>query len=317
MTKEQQGIISQRVNITPQARIFAIEGVKPVTKRDPLNKRYKTRKKALEVWLPLEKEAYEITAVISARVINRAANSRYSYPPYGIFTYGSDGYEPITALQTFTDVRKAMKTSLDFSQHEEISDLTKKLHQRQFEDPIVSVYARYQKLYNFAKNNLERPMEAILDINAGLNTAEKVMTWTLENILEVYQREHRGIELSFPGFKTIADNTYPYIAEVAMMHKHRLNQMSYDPKDYTLIQSAKGARLQMTEAARMTLEQKVESKEIADIDLRETFGCPAMVNFGDGPAIKKLWDWHIDIAELMYQQNCVKQKQSIYSLAGN
>lgn len=110
----------------------------------------------------------------------------------------------------------------------------------------------------------------------------------------------------------IARNSYPLVLQLAMTNLERGpigilmpsllgRPFPPNPKYYAIDGSGNKARLVI---AKMGTEQlrKVGGEELKDFRSGKspTVGCPAMINFGDGSAINKLWNWHVEIAEKIY-----------------
>lgn len=298
--------MAQRESISPGARKLAEEGLSSETKKtDPLTRKNLTYKEALKIFMDHSKEAFQITAVVSDYMIKRALEDGEKFPPFGLMKNGAENwsnYEPVTELKNLNDLRNAMKKTLGIEQYLIYLDLKKKQKLNK-DDRMAAIYARYEKLYLFAQEYIKGVMDSILDLEAGINTASNTMAWTLENILEVFERQFPGQDLTIDEFTQIAKNSWPFIAKVASLHRHDLSAHDFDPKSISLEHGAQGYRLQYTQEAKEEFEVKATQNDVADRDKRPTYGCPAMVNFGDGSGIRKLWDFHIDIVQKMYQRN--------------
>lgn len=298
---DKEKLIFTRHNISPGARSIAGNG--PQKEKGKKAGSKFTDQEAEAYWEKHVEEGYQLSAVLADQVVNLAIESIGKNPPYGLI--GHKG-TPVENLEDTQELRRAMKDSLSISQSMLWEDLGNKAKSGS-KDPIVLVYKRYVDLYNFAQNNLASSTDAIINIYAGLNTATYVLNWTLENIIEIYEREFPGKELTVEEFKTIAENSWPYIASRASDHRH-IFEMGSDPKDHTFEKRNNGLALVFKPGVKEASDQKELKRPLMPRDNHEAFGCPALVNFGGGSAIRKLWDWNINAVLILYKENAQGRK---------
>lgn len=112
----------------------------------------------------------------------------------------------------------------------------------------------------------------------------------------------------------IARRSYPLIVNLAAMHlehftfagtvlqpeeerdvEEGFNHLSISK--FTLSGEPGNERLEITSEALADINKLIEE---AGPQETPTTGCPALVNFGEGSAIRKLWDWHLELAERIY-----------------
>lgn len=304
---EKEKLIFTRHNIAPGARDMAKNGPAKEKGGKKAGSKF-TQKEAEAYWERHVEEGYQLSAILADQVINLAVDEKSKNPPYGFLKYDKSYSitSPVTNLEDTQELRRAMKESLSISQ----SHLWETLREKErtgSKEPTVLVYKRYIDLYEFAQNNLASSTDAIINIYAGLNTATYVLNWTLENIIEVYEREFPGKELTVEEFKTIAENSWPYIASRAADHRH-IFEMGSDPKDHTFEKRNNGLALVFKPGVKEASDSKELKKPLMPRDDHEAFGCPALVNFGGGSAIKKLWDWNIDAVITLYRENAKGRK---------
>lgn len=119
------------------------------------------------------------------------------------------------------------------------------------------------------------------------------------------------------GWIEVAKNSYPFIAELAMYHLYvaegvstniKGNTQFFQKENLQLKKYGNSYRLDMLPEMREVTEEKMmkiiedkkkESKFVGDA----TVGCLAMINFGEGSAVDRIWSWNIDLAPVIYQSS--------------
>lgn len=233
-----------------------------------------------------KEERYALTAIISDEVIRTSQVNRNNCPPFGI---------PVDVSKE--RLEGAFRKTLGVA----ISQTVQKLYDGECDDPMV--LAAYDRLLEWAKFHMDNYVQITNDISpedfvasyvmSGVNTALSVMGNALIGISVHRIRESK----TPPGtheIASIAERSYPFIAKVAMLNVETFEKMGFSRgigiDHMELVGEADSRRLDFTDKVK---------KAIASVHppQSQTFGCPAMVNFGDGPGIKDLWKWHIEAYE--------------------
>lgn len=299
-----ESIIDTRESIAPGAILLSQVGIPPGAESPFPTEGTVSYDEATKLWLGHLREAFELTSVVSDKVIERAIDIRDSgvAQPYGMLQYGTRrrlDFEPRADMRSLPDVRNGMEEALSIAYYLAGKDWQQELSVGS-NNPYATVYERYAKFFEFAQENVYKTgFESVLDIEGGFKTGTTQMTFALENIIDVYKREYSEA-LTIHDFVAIAHNSWPYIAKKAALHSHYFFYTSSDPAMHTLKSTPNGLRLDYTEGAKVQMRSAAQKGEIKDRNLHPAFGCPALVNYGDGSAIWKLWDWHIQLAEKIY-----------------
>lgn len=175
----------------------------------------------------------------------------------------------------------------------------------------------YQATYNRFKQLLETRAEldpeivflpSLSSLYGGLQTATFFMSESLRLIHAL------GDGKSPEELLAIARRSYSLIVNTASMHlEHFIHTgtVIHPEKDETdqsrfgdlalskfaLIGEPGSERLGLSPEATLEIQRLID--EAGKLETPTT-GCPALVNFGGGSAIKKLWDWHLELAERIY-----------------
>lgn len=233
-----------------------------------------------------KEEKLALSAIIIDEVIRASQVNRNNCPPFGI---------PV-------DINKerlegAFRKTLEVA----ISQTVEKLSEGECDDPMVlAAYDRLLEWMKFYKDNSAHIPNDLLPedilasyVMSGVNTALSVMGNALIGISVHRIRESK----TPPGtheIASIAERSYPFIAKVAMLNVETFEKMGFSRGigiDHTeLVGEADSRRLDFTDEAKKAIDSVPPPQS-------QTFGCPAMVNFGNGPGIKDLWKWHIEAYE--------------------
>lgn len=295
-----------RINIGFLARQIQVEG-------------FSNGRNVPEIWRSLKSERYALTAVIGDRIIDRAYETRGERPPYGLAkplplspssradwkSMSLQNAQIKTAIYHFGDLFLSMGLTLRLAAHDELGELEMRLCDESDHSSIKSVYRRLKELTEIDNKKLEGYMLP------GIQTAVTFMSGLLETIPNVYKRHYPDEEFTSEKFVSIAHSSYPLIVELAasnidafMSLENNLVDLGgyssciLNPQSFVLSGAVNQERLDLS---REVQEKFEKLKELVHADsCSETVGCPALVNFGNGSAIKKLWDWHVEIAEKIY-----------------
>ncbi len=149
-----------------------------------------------------------------------------------------------------------------------------------------------------------------LFISGGSRTAASVMGSLINILPEVYERN--DLELNPESLVSTARNSFSLVADLAMRHIYdfgtvhiRLEEGSkffkrFNSKYFVLKDISGGRQLTITEDAKNYDEDIAQVFHSENYIGGATIGCPAMVNFNGESAVKKLWNWHLELAEAIY-----------------
>lgn len=181
---------------------------------------------------------------------------------------------------------------------------------------LESVYRRLKHLVSLGKQNLHGPtqQERYKDVKTFIHQGFSFGSTVMTGLTEVIGRLDGGLD-NPQKLGRIAANSFPLVAKLTMQNTdkggHVVNRLqgvsfitglpiSFQPRYFAIEREGEEARLVISKAGEEHLKNAGFSLEDADSGRSPTVGCPAMVNIDGASAIKKLWDWHIDIAEKIY-----------------
>lgn len=215
--------------------------------------------------------------------------------------------------------------------HEDEIDYLDTLSEENPNDPASRVYQRLAQWADFYNTYLpvdedggvNLGQDAIIWFNrvfteniTGLGTATENMTSLLRVIPQVCERELPWQEVSPDLLTEIARNSFPFLAKQAMLPmelqfvlnnlsresqtKYRIQPLDrFNPWYFTLKDSRQGYRVDIIDSLWEQVEYEMAKGRPTGAMV--TTGCPAMIDVDHtGSAIRKLWDWHIDIAENLF-----------------
>lgn len=93
---------------------------------------------------------------------------------------------------------------------------------------------------------------------------------------------------------------YDFVAICTRLEEGSIFFKRFDPKYFALKDVRDGKQLVITDSAKAYGQEDVEKLHAFNHTGPATIGCPAMVNFNGSSAVRKLWDWHIELAETIY-----------------
>ena len=325
MSESQQsglGGINSRKNISSQARqIRETGGESPeVLNGLPLNFRHDTPEMR-EQWKRFKPEIYAITGVIIDRVISRTLKDKDNHPPFGLVqkkslnSSGNHEYETVSqfnADQPFQHLSTAMGQTLNHQNWLETKDLEQGLKDPENSESIKKAYKRLLDIIPAKYGGVpleERAGLAFFMVETGIGTATKVMANLLEVIPDLYRRDYSQQKPSADTLTQIATESYPLLAQLAMMHLKDFSAAEkymrvpdgkgeWDLAKFKLTNTASGLKVEVNPGVREFIDK---FNNDAYESVSETIGCPAMVNFGEGSAVKRLWNWYVDIGKTIYQ----------------
>ena len=305
-----------RVNLVPLAKQFYREGY--------VESPGHTNPKFFEIHhdKELRREFYALLAVILNNIFGRVNGKREERPPYGLVERLESDRDPteyrtVTSLfngNPFLNLGRYMMDTLYQGIDEELEFLEDLLQDKLSTNPIKTTYARFKKMYVTDKDPEYLDGLKDMTLRPGVNTATDAMAGILEVIPQVYERDYpKKPEAS--KLVEIAQNSYPLIAELAMGHERFIVPALWavreirelftplDPKYFKLKNINGNLQLTLPETTELTEKIKqISGNGSAPGDSKDpTLGCPAMVDFDGGSAVKKLWKWNIEVAQTIYQ----------------
>ena len=275
----------ERVNIAPQARKLQEKGYvegDPETSFDPV--------------LGLRPELRALTAVLVDEYVGYVYERRNTQGALMLREY---------IQAPFAQVKEYMHRTINDAAYM----LIIKYESGRGKPQMQSAFDRFQTL----RRNFD-PTEDALDYFSGGNGTA---TNTMANILSLIPDLMEG-ERTPERMLQAARASYPMIVNLAAMHQNSFveanTRLSYGYKvesfrvfnrDLFELASVNGVeRLGFSPAGHEVMDQiKHEEEQFAQKhkDGQRT-GCPALVNFGEGSAVRRLWDWHLEIAEQVYNK---------------
>ncbi|MBI4091946.1 MAG: hypothetical protein HY427_01940 [Candidatus Levybacteria bacterium] len=292
------------VNISPTARRLQREGLWDGFEETQIDKPFSemNRDELASIATAWKVERFALASVIANRVIDRALRTTLAEAIPERLPY------PHTNVPAFT--RYALQTALI----EEFKDLNALINEGS-QDPIAGVYTRYWEVMakNPDKGDMRLPDSHLL---SGIQTAVQVMSQTYNVIGEVYERE-MGERPTEGVQKSIAANSFSVVSMLASLHivdfavvreyisldDDRLGLARFDPRKFALEDFEAGFRLYlkdnpMNKKGKLArgMQKLLRSLEVNTGDnLTPRARCIAMVNYGEGSAIKRLWDFYITL----------------------
>lgn len=275
-----------RVNIGPLAKQIRTEG--------PLI----TPKYADFATMKPEFEA--LTAVLIDRVVTCAYEERDTRIQSAIvLSAGGD--------DTFTVLEKIMTQDIGSSANR----LQRQIENETVDPELISTYIRFSDLL---KERAEMDPEIgqhttlLSSLLGGIQTATLMMSESL-GLINVLGEGKSPEELV-----GIAKRSYPLIVNIAAMNLEHFifagevlqpldseddsfGFIHLSPYKFALIGDPGRERLEITPEASEEIEGLIEKSGELTVP---TTGCPGLVNFGTGSAIRKLWDWHLELAEIIF-----------------
>ncbi len=280
-------ITETRVNIGPQARQIKRDGTASSHVYTDL--------------ASLKPELEAVTAVIADRIVTDAYNDRNLRLQTAI-VLGTGRDDPFGTLE-----KVMMQDIGGFAIR-----LDGNVNSGKTDPEFQTTYSRFSQLLK-NRSDLDpevafRPTPAAL--YGGLQTASFIMSESLRLIHDL------GKGKAPEELVEIARQSYPLIVNLAAMHLEHFvfvgnvihpgiegdesfGAEKLSDEKFALTGEPGKERLGLTQEALEEIERLIELDGPETLDTPTT-GCPALVNFGEGSAIRKLWDWHLELAERIY-----------------
>ncbi len=274
-----------RVNISPMAKQIRTDGPTSVTTHTDLKS--------------LKPEFEAINAVLIDRIIGDSYEERdLGLQSALILNFGREN--------TFETLEKVMMQDIGGT----VIRLGNRLDSNADSPEYQATYTRFKQLLE-TRAELDPEIVFLPSLSAlygGLQTATFFMSESLRLIHAL------GNGKSPEELLAIARRSYSLIVNTASMHLEHLvhtgavihpEKDETDPNKFGNLALSKFALIGEPGNERLGINP-LASAEILELigDTNEldtpTTGCPALVNFGGGSAIRKLWDWHLELAERIY-----------------
>lgn len=107
-----------------------------------------------------------------------------------------------------------------------------------------------------------------------------------------------------------AENSFPFVAQLASDHvgqfSHKINSLRAAPwlpflRDRFTFKELHGKQyLALSDLGQALFDEADQQFQEDNIDPSPKVGCLAMVNFGEGSAVSKLWDWYLEKGKQIY-----------------
>lgn len=321
----------RRVNITPLAARFRSDGFAPYPGYFVGNTQ--VFQDASELHAQIKPELNAVTAVVTDSIFSRAYNDRASHPPFGLLALKDKSIEdalmyrdnyrsarasdinPNSPFSSLSDLYFTTVTRYAFAEFEDYVGRTMPENSIRNYDRLNFLLSELSSLPSDDELRSARQADMFSFLNSGLSFASSIMRATLRLVQEMTPAKER----SAGKFEEVARNSYPLIMKIAAGHfdkatpifqellTHEIveegqNIKVFSPSFFWLRQTPSGNALDIKQGTRRMLE----AYEINFDDLTSqesvTTGCPAAVNFGEESAIKKSYDWLIDVALKVYPQ---------------
>jgi hypothetical protein len=315
--------IGERQNIGPLAKSFRANGAQDYSPSEEFTYR---SPEAIQAQLAMKPELYALTAVIADRCINRAVSQKSERPPFGLIEFNESTTDlslsptPINSVDQIlerNDLITATSATLMRSVHEELEFLEKTTNPDDETRKAISTYKRYKTLVNFRKEFIydKTTKDTTTFILHGAFNAADTMSGLIHLLPNVY--EENNLPFDTQELIQTGKNSFPLVAEWAMQHLYQFQgtveqlgnnianvqgPLGLNPKDFILSETDNDRRLSVANVVytRETDKKRLEEFHSGAFNAPVIAGCPAMVNFDGKSAVRKLWDWQLEIAEAIY-----------------
>lgn len=214
----------------------------------------------------------------------------------------------------FPTLLNGMKSVLIDSFRKTIAELSKGSLYPENNEPIKDTFNSLLVAHsNYANLETLTPQNKLIKLTGLLSSGIRTASHTMVTTIATIDKMTESSEETF----NVARNSFGLVGRLAMLHIYDLS----DIRDHlTDTNSFDGTYFDWNKNL-FTLAPTKNGKKLAlkeDLPLKGNLaegrgprvGCPAMVNFGDGSAVHKLWDWFIEVAEatMPKRENPTNQK---------
>lgn len=252
------------------------------------------------MWAEYKPEQYALGAVFADLVVRTAYEAREVNEMVDAVAKDQSPFGPIFALGQ--KIRQEVIASIRWNCE----------RVEKGEDPrLLPSYRRLERLVELEHRLIpeNRTMSGVKNyLEGGTNTAVE----TMSNILMVIVQLVGSIEDPQRLLK-IAENSFPLVAKFASSHGQAVVRVinafkgspfpfiPYDSECFSLEEAHGNERLVFSERGKDRVETVTGVRNFEDFRTdTPVIGCIAMVNFGDGSAVKRLWDWHLEASRTMF-----------------
>lgn len=289
----------ERINVAPLAKKYREEGYPPGSPSFdefgalPLANSGEAR----AMWAQYKPEMYAIGAIFADRAVRFAYEQRDIDKTVLTIAETKNPFSPFLILGS--EIKQEVISSINWN-CEQI--------EKGKEPRLLSAYKRLKTLIileNELKPQVRYAVRQFLE--GGINTAVDTMSNSLDVIVELVG----GIE-NPQRIVSIAENSFPLIAKFASGHGEVVLDVLEGLKQFPLIYTPFNPEYFALEdrdgKEKLVISEKGKDRVESIIGIRDfeeyrsdtpVVGCLAMVNFGDGSAVKRMWDWHLDVVQAM------------------
>lgn len=326
MSKERDSIPIVRRNIAPQARSFRNEGFPDTSgNTDSINRRFSYQsKEALSVWYENKTERNAIIAIIADRIVDRAIDLKDLFPPFGL---SEEYYNFFFGLRTraidrlerknmdpYDLVKTGMISTLNIALRKELVQSDRLLKDKASPDPYKSVYSRYKQIINFGHEHFGEQFREDFLIRAGIGTAVRAIVGVTELVPKVYDNQFHGRHPTPEELLVVAQNSYSLAVDLASLHISVFSKVQK-----SLEEERAGFSFKPFNSNKFTIDNGTNLRLLVNAEIRQMIenlhslpakivasnvatGCPALVNFSGESAIRKVWNWNMEIARILYEK---------------
>lgn len=272
----------RRVNVTPQAKQYRTEGFRftPDT-RLPLGEVEPDSLEAKALWKKYKPELYALGSIFADRIVTAAVQS------------AEERFWYINQRDPFTSLGRKMQNHL----YTHLAIEAMQMESANASPQLVSAYKRLDMLtwflYEVIPSKREEPGVRRL-MKEGIGTATETMSGILGVIPKVYPEKHDPDQLS-----AIAENSFPLVAQLASEHAEqfvpKIDSLRALPgmpflREKFILKEIRGKQyLAISEYGQVRFDEVDQEFDEKRADISPTVGCLAMINFGEGSAVRKSW----------------------------
>lgn len=261
----------------------------------------------------VKRELYALTSVFSDEIVNNADSNRPKRLPYGLVKKDSQTGKLEVVLQKDLDPNFPFHSISDFM-IDTIGEENSKavtIAKSGIDPKSFSIYKRIEQIVSSlgkykvpqARLRYQKGVEGF--IASGMEFASFRLALFLDVIPRVAKAENSQTKVE------IAKGSYPLIMKLAtgdleqvvafvnaLTQKVDDKHYCFNPDYFKVIKRHKLFTLELSKKGKRRLKEKKLSLDNLAND--QTASCPASVNFDGQSAISLWWDWHVEIARLVY-----------------
>ncbi len=255
-------------------------------------------------WSTYKPELYAIASVLIDASTTKSIEFKNKRKPYGLYVVEDDdnGIPIIRTVNSidpddpFNSLQRGISHTLYLDLKSTICDI-----EDNSSHPLHAALVRFNKLLSHKNSQLPKDLQRSTTrfIWAGIGTATSTMCGILEVIACKTEPKNPDQMLdtarkSFPLVNRLAalniDEFVPLDEYLRIRPHTRVHEAAYDPKNFEISQTGE-----------LTLVTNPNSFASPYDTPTITTGCPAVIDLGKGSAIRRLWDWHLEIVPAIYR----------------